>query len=143
MKKFIKAVASMAMALTVAFSSITVMAADPVSVDVSKAEFVTGVQAVDAKDFTEMLFSVYTYKDKDYAFIHKGDEDGFFTQVEVAQAEFENMTNCYKYKVDGKDYIIGTGEFKDGTMALMDSDGFIGSGRKITEKESQAAVNGK
>lgn len=146
MKTFIKKMSGMALAMAMAFSSITsvtALAANPGLADVSKAEFVTGVQAVDADDFTEMVFSVYLYNDQYYAFIKKGDKDGYFAQVEVAEADFDNMTNCHKYKIDGSDYVVGLGELKDGTPVLMDNDDYIGSGRQITAKESLSAVNAK
>ncbi len=144
MKKNIRALAGTAMSVAMALSSLsgmTVMAATPSTIDVTKAEFVEGYQAVDAKDFTEIVFSVYEYKDQLYAYVHKGDEDPFFAEVEISEAEYENMTNCKIYSMADLKYVVSSGELEDCTLVLRDNDGFIGSGRELTEKEVLADIN--
>ena len=146
MRKIFRALAGTAMSVAMALSSLsgmTVMAASPSSIDVTKAEFVEGYQAVDAKDFTEIVFSVYEYKDQLYAYVHKGDEDAFFAEVEISDAEYENMTNCKMYSMADLKYVVGSGELEDCTLVLRDNDGFIGFGKEITEKESLADINSK
>lgn len=141
MKNLMRTLFGMAMAGVLALTSttgITSFAADKGKIDVSKAEFVAGVAAVDAADFSDIVFIIFEEKDQYYAYVCKNSENPIYAPVKVEEAEFDNQENCSIYTI-GK-YTIGYGELEDETPVITDSEGFIGAGREITEKEALGFV---
>ena len=141
MKNLFKTLFGITMAVVMALTSsagFTSMAAEKGKIDVSKAEFVAGVAAVDAADFSDIVFIIFEQNDKYYAYVCKNSENPIYAPVKIEEAEFDNQENCSIYTI-GK-YMIGYGELEDETPVITDSEGFIGAGRAITEKEALAFV---
>ena len=141
MKNLFKTLFGIAMAVVLALTStagFTSLAADKGKVDVTKAEFVAGVAAVDAADFSDIVFIIFQQKDRYYAYVCKNSENPIYAPVKIEEAEFDNQENCSMYTI-GK-YVVGYGELEDETPVITDSEGFIGAGRAITEKEALAFV---
>ena len=67
MKNLFKTLFGIAMAVVLALTSsagFTSLAADKGKVDVTKAEFVAGVAAVDAADFSDIVFIIFEQNDR-------------------------------------------------------------------------------